>query len=234
MLTTRDHDVDDYVGLRDMDATDVGVLADDDRACLGELGEYLVSTDAWRRFAIWLLHKHFEPSPGEVFVERVLDEARQTRTGPARRASFTAGGLHPTALRVDTTARGDIDAVAMEFAEPADHGSIAPLCADDEDTLSGIAERLRARGKTDRFGVRLIRDPLSLAGGEVLLETCDSKARTLFCDVTQRRLLPTGQTVETMWRWSPGPGATGPLAIQECYAACVQAPEGHDYGHATD
>ncbi len=24
------------------------------------LGEYLTSTDAWQRFAIWLLHKHFE------------------------------------------------------------------------------------------------------------------------------------------------------------------------------
>ena len=62
MLTMRDHDVEDYVALRDMDATDVGVLSEDDRACLDELGHYLVLTDAFERFAIWLLHKHFEPA----------------------------------------------------------------------------------------------------------------------------------------------------------------------------
>ncbi len=47
MLTIRDHDVEDYVALRDMDATDVGMLSEDDRACLDELGDYLVSTDAF-------------------------------------------------------------------------------------------------------------------------------------------------------------------------------------------
>ena len=58
MLTMRDHGVEDYEALRHMDTTDVGELSDDDRACLEELGQYLVSTDAWRRFGIWLLHKH--------------------------------------------------------------------------------------------------------------------------------------------------------------------------------
>jgi hypothetical protein len=49
MLTMRDHGVEDYEVLRDMDATDVGDLRDDDRACLDELGQYLVATDAWPR-----------------------------------------------------------------------------------------------------------------------------------------------------------------------------------------
>ena len=72
MLTMRDHGVEDYEALRHMDSTDVAELSDDDRACLEELGQYLVSTDAWRRFGIWLLHKHFEPAPGEVFVEHTM------------------------------------------------------------------------------------------------------------------------------------------------------------------
>ena len=33
MLSMRDHGVSDYADLRDMDATDVGELSDDDRAC---------------------------------------------------------------------------------------------------------------------------------------------------------------------------------------------------------
>jgi hypothetical protein len=64
VLTLRDHNVADYATLRDMDTTNVAVLDETDRACLDELGHYLVSTDAWRRFAIWLLHKHFEPAAG--------------------------------------------------------------------------------------------------------------------------------------------------------------------------
>ena len=39
MLTMRDHGVEDYEALRDMDATDVGELREDDRACLEELGQ---------------------------------------------------------------------------------------------------------------------------------------------------------------------------------------------------
>ena len=54
----------------DMDATDVGVLGEGDRVCLKEPGQCLAATDARQRFGIWLLHKHFEPGHGEVFVER--------------------------------------------------------------------------------------------------------------------------------------------------------------------
>src|SRR5271155_766199 len=85
MLTMREHDVEDYVALRDMDATDVGMLSEADRACLDELGDYLVSTDAFQRFAIWLLHKHFEPAAGEVFVESVTTAPRGTQTAPVNR-----------------------------------------------------------------------------------------------------------------------------------------------------
>jgi hypothetical protein len=35
-----------------MDTTDVAVLDEADGACLDQLGQYLVSTDDWRRFAI--------------------------------------------------------------------------------------------------------------------------------------------------------------------------------------
>jgi hypothetical protein len=80
VLTLRDHNVEDYAALRGMDTTDVPVLDDADRACLDELGHYLVSTDAWRRFAIWLLHKHFEPAAGEVFMERAITAPRGTQT----------------------------------------------------------------------------------------------------------------------------------------------------------
>ncbi len=92
MLTIRDHQVDDYADLKDMDATDVGVLSDEDRDCLAELADYLVTSGGWQRFAVWLLHKHFLPEDGEVFVERAIARPPQTHTTPIERAAYSRGG----------------------------------------------------------------------------------------------------------------------------------------------
>jgi hypothetical protein len=45
VLTMRDHNVEDYATLRDIDTTDVAVLDEADGACLDQLGQYLLSTD---------------------------------------------------------------------------------------------------------------------------------------------------------------------------------------------
>jgi hypothetical protein len=114
VLTLRDHNVADYATLRDMDTTDVAVLDETDRACLYELGHYLASTDAWRRFAIWLLHKHFEPPAGEVFAERVIAAPRGTRTTLVQRCS--AKDVSPTSLRFDPDVSSGVGVIGMEFA----------------------------------------------------------------------------------------------------------------------
>lgn len=131
MLTIREHDVDDYATLRDMDGTDVGVLSEDDRACLDEIGQYLVPTDTWQRFAIWLLHKHFELAAGEVFVERAITAAQRTETAPIERSALSAHGLSATAVCFDPTVSARIGLIGMEFAEPADFGPTSPLGPDD-------------------------------------------------------------------------------------------------------
>ena len=132
MLMMRDHSVKDYESLRDMDATDVGILSDDDRACLTELGEYLATTDAWQRFAIWLLHKHFEPRAGEVFVERAIPERAKTETAPAERVDFPEHGLSPIGIRFDADPDAEVPVIGLEFAAPAEFGSTAPLSAADD------------------------------------------------------------------------------------------------------
>jgi hypothetical protein len=173
MLAVRDHDVADYERLRDMDGTDVGKLRDDDRACLDGIGRYLVAADAWQRLGVWLLHKHFHPEPGEVFVERLMTDSRRTETSPVKRSAHSGRGLQPTAVRFDRTEDDGVSVVGMEFAAPADFGSTMPLGPDDEAVLAGIADRLADHGKTDRFGVRLLRDALEVAAHEILMETCD-------------------------------------------------------------
>ena len=232
MLTMRDHGVQDYETLHDMDATDVGVLGEDDRACLDELGQYLVATDAWQRFAIWLLHKHFEPASGEVFVERAIAKPRRIETTPNDRSAFSTPRLNATAIRFDPSVSSGVCVVGMEFAEPADFGATEPLSADDEAVLAGIAERLQAHGKIERFGVRLIRNPLGLSAHELLVETCDSEQRTLYSDVSERGLVVAPKTIETTWRWRVVQGTGEPTVMQECQAQCVAAvAEGHDIRH---
>jgi hypothetical protein len=233
MLTMRDHGVQDYAKLRDMDATDVGTLGDDDRACLDELGQYLAGTDAGKRFGIWLLHKHFEPEPGEVFVERAITVPRKTETAPVPRSAFGEEELTTTAVRFDEAVSGGVGVIGMEFAVPADFGDIDPLSDDDEAVLAGIAERLQGHGKTERFGVRLIRNPLGLSEHEMLLETCDSANRKLHCDVSDRDAIPATQTIfETAWRWKVVQGEVAPMVMRDCTAGCTQVGEGHDIAHS--
>ncbi len=229
MLTIRDHGVKDYIALRDMDATDVGMLSEDDRACLDELGDYLVSTDAFQRFAIWLLHKHFEPDAGEVFAESVITAPRGTQTTPVARCS--AQGLNATSMRFDPDVSSGVAVIGMEFADPGDFGSTSPLRADDETALAGIAQRLRAHRKTERFGVRLIRNPLGLKENEVLVETCDLARRSLDCSVGERDNL--GSTVETSWQWEPSLSKTGPKVKQRCMSSCTMDSNNNHYsgGH---
>jgi hypothetical protein len=233
MLTMRDHGVEDYAQLRDMDATDVGELAEDDRACLDELGQYLVETDASYRFGIWLLHKHFEPAHGELFVERAIHQPRGTETAPVRRSAFERD-LNPIAIRFDDSVSSTVGVIGMEFAERADFGPVSPLSDDDEAVLAGIAERLHAHGKIERFGVRLIRNPLGLSEDELLHETSDSGQRTLRCIVTERDAMPAQTVIETTWRWRVVDGKTEPRAQVECVATCRRAGEGHDIAHLSE
>ncbi|WP_458318505.1 hypothetical protein [Mycolicibacterium brisbanense] len=229
MLIMRDHDVEDYEALRDMDATDVGELRADDQACLDELGQYLVTTDAWQRFGIWLLHKHFLPDPGEVFVEQSVRSPRGTKTSPMNRSAF--GQLSATAIRFDDTAAG-LGVIGMEFAEPDDFGDTEPLSDDDAIVLAGIAERLQAHGKSDRFGVRLIRNPLELTDDEMLHETTDSGDRTMNCTVGERAEVLVQQNVtQTAWKWRVVHGGPETIVMQDCTAGCVRVGEGHDLAH---
>jgi hypothetical protein len=104
--------------------------------------------------------------------------------------------------------------------------------ADDEAVLAGIAERLRDRGKIDRFGVKLIRNPLGLSEHELLLETCDSENRTLHCDVTSRSERPDDvRIVETAWQWkvaiasAAAVSSIGAVCRAEKHATRLIAPE---------
>lgn len=236
MLNVRDHEVEDYTTLRDMDKTDVGVLSDDDRTCIDEIGRYLVEAAAAHRFALWLLHKHFDPIRGEVFIERSLTAPRRTETTLVARAAYESNALHATAFRFDDAVPSGVGVIGMEFAESDDFGSTPILCADDETVLAGVAERLSAHARTERFGIKLIRDPLDLLEHELLLETCDSSLRTLYCDVSERDAIRSegSNIVETSWRYQVVGGRGESIVMKECISLCIRevgGGGGHESNH---
>ena len=224
----RDHNVEDYATLRDMDTTDVAVLDAADGACLDHIGAYLVSTEAWQRFAIWLLHKHFEPTAGEVLAESVSTASRGTQTTPVDRSRR---GLDMTAMRFDPDVDSGVGIIAMEFSGHPGFGSISSVSPADESVLAGFTELLQAHGKTERFGVRLIRDPLGLGDNEVLLETCDIAHRTLRCTVVERDGHSAAEAIETSWQWTPSLSNTRARPIQKCASLCWPIDDTHFDGH---
>jgi hypothetical protein len=229
-----DHGGEDYAELHDMDATDVGELTEDDRECLDDLGQYLVAADAWNRFGIWLLHKHFEPEPGEVFVEHVVSDPRGTQTRPIARSSFEAQELSPTAIRFDTSVDSGLGVVGMEFAEPGAFAGVSPLSDEDEAVLEGLAQRLAVHDKIERFGVRLLRDPLApLSGRDAVGDLQQRQAHASVCrHPAPCHAMPMQTTIETNWRFRVVEGEAAPIVMVECTAGCQPVGEGHDIAHA--
>ena len=160
-----------------------------------------------------LLHKHFEPAPGEVFVEHTMRAPRKTETSPIERSAFPEQGLSATAVRFDNSISAGIGVIGMEFAEPDDFDT-EPLSDDDEAILTGICERLQVHDKMQRFGVRLIRNPLGLSANELLHETCDSASRTTHCTAGDRdAMLTDHNTIQTAWKWRVVQGGSETVVI---------------------
>ena len=132
-------------------------------------------------------------------------------------------------MRFDPDVSSGVGIIGMEFADPGDFGSTSSVSHDDEAVLTGIAERLRAHGKTERFGVRLIRNPLGLSDDEVLVETCDIADRTLHCSVGERDGVSADNNVETTWLWRPNPSETGREVTLYCTMMCGSEPDGSHY-----
>src|SRR6202030_1751278 len=163
-----------------------------------------------------------------------LHAPRKTETTPVARSAFAEQGLRTTAIRFDDPISCGVGVIGMEFAQPADFGDTPALSNDDEAVLGGIAERLRAHGKIDRLGVRLIRNPLGISEHELLHETSDSGHRTLHCDVGERNAILSDQaTVQTAWQWKGVQGMMQPAVMVECVLSCVRtvAGGGHDVQH---
>jgi len=134
-------------------------------------------------------------------------------------------------VRFDPDVSSGVGVIAMEFSDQADFGSASSVSPDDEAVLAAISERLQDHGKIERFGVRLIRNPLGLGDNQVLLETCDIANRTLHCSIVERDGDRAPHAVETSWQWNPSLSKPRPRPIQKCASLCWPIYDGHFDGH---
>lgn len=218
MLMLRHHNAHDYATLPDIDETDVGLITVDDQVCLDEVGSCLLRTNVQARFGVTLLHSHFPVYDGEILLEEVNADERLITLRPAR---SDRSSVFATSICYDDAApRSELEIVGLEFASSQTLAGVAPINDSDRDALISIAEILRRRAKTKRFGVRLLHDPLGL-DGSVLLETSDPIHRILTsrAEVDDLAFL---RSVPTVFRWEEvrERNERGPVIDQGCMQYC--------------
>jgi hypothetical protein len=102
------------------DLREVAPLDADDLACLAELREVLARHGRLRRFAVHLIHKHFELNEREVLVEYTDVERREHRLRVEPRDGPIARHAIPTTWALD----GDRPAVVCVCAFRQDQGHL--------------------------------------------------------------------------------------------------------------
>lgn len=163
MLALRHHDSLDYAKLPDIDATDAGIITSDDQACLDEIGSTLLRSRFHERFGTTLLHSHFPIGDHETLLEEVCLDERAITLRPVCGQPFD---VFATNVCFDDAhaSRGGLRLVGLEFATRQALGGAASIGSSDHDVLTSVTQILQGHGKTKRFGIRLLHDPLRLGG----------------------------------------------------------------------
>lgn len=202
MLTIRCHNAADYAALPEMDGPAVSSPTEDDRACLDEVGAFLVLNSLHSRFGISLLHQHFGVTDDEVFIEFSNQVTRSVTLRPHRRSVLNERPTTPVNFRFASASGTTVGLVGLEYALQRDVTCIKPVSLEDAPYLAGVYAIMNRHARTDRFGVKLIHDELGLKDDEVLLETCDVENRSLNCSVMNRFDHAVTESIETFWIWN--------------------------------
>jgi hypothetical protein len=212
MIRLRRHSPKDYASFPDIDVSNVGTLSVDDQGCLDELGHFLMGANAHERFGATLLHRHFPIRANEILVEEVNADEKLITLRPV---SDAPSDLFATGFCFED-ADDTFGLVGLEFAAEDVLAGVSPVSGQDRNVLGRVQEILFHRGKTKRFGIRLLHDPIKL-NGRVLLETCDPISRVLTCETTTEDHPSFAHAIATVFRWENG---YGPMASQGCMQFC--------------
>jgi hypothetical protein len=216
MLAVRHHNSLDYARLPDIDSTGASIITSEDQSCLEGIGNYLLQARAHARFGVTLLHSHFPVDDDETLLEEIHYDERAITLRAVSGQPFNA---HATNVCFDAcNGRGELRLVGLEFASHETLAGVAPIDSSDRDVLMSVMHILRSRNKLNRFGVRLLHDPLNL--GEVpLLETCDP-VRRILTSRSEADDTASVQSVPTVFRWEEVTVSEGVVIAQGCMQFC--------------
>jgi len=111
--------------------------------------------------------------------------------------------------------------MSVQFARLPDISEVGPLTAEDMDCMQEIADVLRRRDRLSRFGVTLLHKHFPVMDDEMLVESCDAKARTLTIRPVKKDEISELEYTATSWD----------LATGEASVACVCIKMGAEHSH---
>jgi hypothetical protein len=216
MIALRRHDPEDYAKLPDIDSANVGSLDDSDQACLDDIGQFLLRSKANLRFGVGLLHSHFTIESDETVVENICTDGETIILRPTKNAV----DVLPTALCFDESSSDEfVRLVGLEFADTKALAGAIPIGDWDHEVLAKLGDILRRHEKIERFGIRLLHDPIGLSG-RVLLETCDATNRVLSCRAIAEDAADFNRSIPTVFSWQETGTEEGPTINQGCMQYC--------------
>jgi hypothetical protein len=197
MITIRPHNPHDYAVLPDIDDRQVQSLTRADSDCLDKLGNFLVMAHANDRFGASLLHRHFPVLTNELFIEEINYEDQTVTLAPRRKVTEPVCPIN-FCFSADS---GPLDLIGLEYTHTSGLDQIEPVGEADAQILLGMREILGSCEKLDRFGIRLIHNPLGLDDDWALLETSDSHERVLTSVKVKSSNRSFQESVPTFFRW---------------------------------
>jgi hypothetical protein len=88
----------------------------------------------------------------------------------------------------------------LMYQDLPDINEVEPLSDSDGACIEEIRKVLERHGRLKRFGIMLLHKHFDVANNEVLVETCNSRMRTLTMQPAIKSDKSTRRAVETSWR----------------------------------
>ncbi len=174
-----------------------------ERECLDELGALLFEQGMQERFAISLLHRHFNYSDEELcFVTSNAD--RQSLTvSPVKRDELEGHSITAISCRfVQGDESAPLKMIGLEYAPISDLGEVAPISESDTACLEGLYRILVRNNAVNTFGVVLRHiDPRFIENLE-WMENSDHSIRTSVRTLMPPLEIPKEDVSTSNWSWS--------------------------------
>lgn len=134
----------------------LGRVSEKERKCLDELGAILVEHRLNQRFAISLLHRHFEYSDEELCFVTSSPDRQCLTVSPARRSELEGQSITPISFRFVQDGEDDpLKLIGLEYAPVSDLGDTPPISEDDAACLEALHRVLVRHDAVNIFGVVL-------------------------------------------------------------------------------